>query len=71
VRGGTLRSTGGAPLPAGKWVHLAFVATGGKFTLYADGAPYGTLSASLPALDARRSSAANSYGSAGFVGSID
>jgi len=69
--GGTLRSTGGAPLPAGKWVHLAFVATGGKFTLYADGAPYGTLSASLPALDASPIIGGNSYGSAGFVGSID
>jgi biopolymer transport protein ExbB len=45
-----LRSTGGQPLKAGQWTHLAVTATGGQVVLYVDGNAYANLSASLPAL---------------------
>jgi biopolymer transport protein ExbB len=45
------RSPGAAPLAAGTWHHLAVVASGSTITLYVDGAAYGTLNASLPALN--------------------
>jgi biopolymer transport protein ExbB len=50
--GGVERSGAGTPLAAGAWRHAAVVADGGQITLYLDGAPYATLSAALPALNA-------------------
>ena len=50
--GGVQRSGAGTPLAAGAWRHVAVVADGGQITLYLDGAPYATLSAALPALNA-------------------
>ena len=44
------RSSGGAPVPAGSWHHLAVVASGGTTTLYLDGTSYGTIAAGLPGL---------------------
>jgi biopolymer transport protein ExbB len=46
------RSAGGAPVAPGGWHHVAVVANGGQITLYLDGAPYASLGATLPALNA-------------------
>ncbi|SRR5579862_420460 len=46
------RSSGGAPVAAGTWQHLAIVAEGAKITLYLNGEPYGALDAALPAQNA-------------------
>jgi biopolymer transport protein ExbB len=45
------RSPGGQPLATNAWRHLAIVAEGQKITLYLDGANYGELNATLPALN--------------------
>ena len=45
------RSSGGAPVAANSWHHLAVVADGGKIELDLDGAAYGTLAAGLPPLN--------------------
>jgi biopolymer transport protein ExbB len=47
---GTQRSSAGAPIAAGGWHHLAVVA-GSQITVYVDGALFGTLNATLPALN--------------------
>jgi biopolymer transport protein ExbB len=49
------RSSGGAPVAANSWHHLAVVADSGKVTLYLDGAAYGSLAAALPALNSASS----------------
>lgn len=46
------RSGAGAPIAAGGWHHVAMVANSGQVTLYLDGAPYASLAATLPALNA-------------------
>ncbi|KRQ90406.1 DUF2341 domain-containing protein [Bradyrhizobium valentinum] len=46
------RSAGGAPIAPGGWHHVAVVAHGGQIALYLDGAPYASLAATLPALNA-------------------
>jgi biopolymer transport protein ExbB len=46
---GTQRSSGGAPVTAATWHNIVVVA-GSNLTLYVDGASYGTLAATLPAL---------------------
>ncbi len=47
---GTQRSSAGAAITPASW-HQITVATGANIALYVDGAPYGTLAASLPALN--------------------
>jgi biopolymer transport protein ExbB len=69
-------SNGGAPVAANTWHHVAVVADGGKITVYLDGAAYGSLSASLPALNSASTigmDAAPVAGSVptGFVGEMD
>jgi biopolymer transport protein ExbB len=51
VNGSAQRSAAGAPVAPGGWHHVALVATPGLVTLYLDGNPYGSLSATLPALN--------------------
>ncbi|XSC43008.1 DUF2341 domain-containing protein [Bradyrhizobium sp. RDT10] len=46
------RSAAGAPVAPGGWHHVAVVANSGQITLYLDGAPYASLGATLPALNA-------------------
>ncbi len=48
--GQKLRSAAGAPLSAGTWAHVAFVAEAGKAQLYVNGAAYSSVSANIPAL---------------------
>ena len=48
---GVQRSGAGAPIAPEAWHHVAVVADSGQITLYLDGAPYATLSATLPALN--------------------
>jgi len=48
---GTQRTPAGEALAPGVWRHLAVVASGGKATLYLDGAVYGAVDAALPALN--------------------
>jgi biopolymer transport protein ExbB len=47
---GTQRSSGGAAIAAATWHHLTVV-TGANVSLYVDGVPYGSLAATLPALN--------------------
>jgi biopolymer transport protein ExbB len=49
--GVTQRSAVAAPVAAGGWHHVAVVAVNSQVTLYLDGAVYGSLTASLPALN--------------------
>jgi biopolymer transport protein ExbB len=49
--GVTQRSATAAPVAAGGWHHVAVVAASGQMTLYLDGAVYGSLAASMPALN--------------------
>jgi biopolymer transport protein ExbB len=49
--GVTQRSAAAAPVAAGGWHHVAVVAASGQVTLFLDGAVYGSLTASLPALN--------------------
>jgi biopolymer transport protein ExbB len=69
------RSGTGAPVAANSWHHLAVVADGGKVSLYLDGAAYGSLSATLPALNSvsRLGGDAPDAGTsnAAFVGGVD
>ncbi|MCA6116436.1 DUF2341 domain-containing protein [Bradyrhizobium sp. WSM 1738] len=46
------RSAAGASVAPGGWHHVAVVANGGQIALYLDGAPYASLAATLPALNA-------------------
>jgi len=76
--GGNERSSGGAPVAAGSWRHLAVVAAGEKIVVYLDGEPYGTLKASLPALNGPAvvggngvGGLMNAAGSTGFAGEMD
>jgi biopolymer transport protein ExbB len=46
------RSGAGTPVALGGWHHVAVVANGGQIALYLDGAPYASLAATLPALNA-------------------
>lgn len=48
---GGQRSAAGAPLAVGGWNHLAVIAEAGRITLYVNGESYGTLAASVPALN--------------------
>ncbi|HVQ67639.1 MAG TPA: DUF2341 domain-containing protein [Bradyrhizobium sp.] len=50
--GNAQRSGAGAPIAPGGWHHVALVANSGQITLYLDGAPYASLGATLPALNA-------------------
>lgn len=50
--GATQRSSVGAPVAANGWHHIAVTASAGQIVLYLDGNPYGTLAATLPALNA-------------------
>jgi biopolymer transport protein ExbB len=45
------RSAAGAPIAVNSWHHLAVVGDGSKITLYLDGVVYGTLAASVPAMN--------------------
>ncbi|MDB6080534.1 MAG: hypothetical protein JWO82_4281 [Akkermansiaceae bacterium] len=47
---GGVKSSGGAPLAAGTWAHLAVTAEAGAVKVYVDGKVYGTAQAALPAL---------------------
>jgi biopolymer transport protein ExbB len=47
---GARRTEKGSPVAAGAWHHLAIVADVSKVTLLLDGAPYGSITGSLPAL---------------------
>lgn len=47
---GTHRTDKGAPVAAATWHHLAIVTDVSKVTLLLDGAPYGSIAGSLPAL---------------------
>jgi biopolymer transport protein ExbB len=64
------RSTGGAPLTANTWKHVAVVAGGGQITLWLDGEKYSTLSAALPALNSA-TLLGGAEGATGFTGEID
>jgi biopolymer transport protein ExbB len=48
--GAPQRSGAAAPLAPSSWHHIAVVANSGQIVLYLDGAPYASLSATLPAL---------------------
>ncbi len=70
------RSSGGAPVAANSWHHLAMVADSGKITLYLDGAAYGTLNAALPAFNSPATlgldtAAGAPAANAGLVGELD
>jgi len=69
------RSSAGAPVEADSWHHLAVVASGSQLALYLDGAPYGTVSASLPALNTPFQIGGDSSAAAGaptgFTGEMD
>jgi biopolymer transport protein ExbB len=49
--GAVQRSGAGTPVAPNAWHHLAVIAANGQVTLYLDGAAYGSLGASLPALN--------------------
>jgi len=69
------RTSSGAPLAVNSWHHLAVVADAQKVTLFVDGAPYGSLSSPLSALNtpARLGGDAPDAGTSntGFIGSMD
>ncbi len=71
------RSSGGTPVAANAWHHLAVVADSGKITVYLDGTAYGSLSAALPPLNSVSSigvdnaPAGTAAANAGFNGEID
>ena len=68
----TQRSTTGTPVAPAVWHHLAVVAAEGKFTVFLDGASYGTLSASLPALKGPSLIGKDTpAGTLGFIGEFD
>ena len=75
TRAGAVQRTSVGPpttLPLGSWHHLAVTASGSSLTLFLDGEPYGTVGASLPALDAPSFLGGDgAAGSVGFVGEID
>lgn len=68
IRLGTRTSTAAAPVAAATWSHLALVADGGKLQLFVNGAPYATLTGSLPALTGPITLGAET---SGFSGEID
>jgi biopolymer transport protein ExbB len=74
------RSEPGTAIKAGQWTHIAVTAAEGKFALYVDGHPYGTLTAALPAFTAAavlggdvpaEAGAAAPAGLVPFVGQLD
>jgi biopolymer transport protein ExbB len=69
------RSTTGAPIAVNSWHHVAVVADAGKTTLYLDGAPYGSVAAGMPTLNAAARIGADdpaaTAGNAPFVGGVD
>jgi biopolymer transport protein ExbB len=69
------RSSGGAPIAAGSWHHLAVVAEAAKTTVYLDGAAVGTLGSGLTTLNSvsriGSDDPAATNGYAPFVGEID
>ncbi len=73
--GGKQRTTGGAPLEANAWRHLAVTADGAKLTLWVQGESYGTLAVGLPALNAPfvlgKDKDAGADAPISFVGEID
>ncbi len=76
VEAGSERSTPGAAFVKDTWRLIAVVAEGAKITLYVDGESYGTLNASLPALNTPLQfgkQAAADAGDAGvpFAGAVD
>jgi len=70
-RGGNARTTGGAPLGAGNWHHVAVVATGTQVLIYADGEVYATANVSLPGFDGPALLGGDTTGGNGFAGDID
>ncbi|MES2475932.1 MAG: DUF2341 domain-containing protein [Verrucomicrobiota bacterium] len=67
-------SAAGQPLATGAWSHLAVVADGAKVQLFLNGAPYGSVNGSLPALDAPLVIGGPSTATAGlanFIGDVD
>lgn len=73
VSGMSARSTGGAPIAAGSWHHLAVRVSGGAITVFLDGAVYGKVEGRLPALGSPLKIGAAPEGSSGngFIGEID
>ncbi len=73
--GGTQRTTGGAPLEANAWRHLAVTVEGAKLILWVQGESYATLAAGLPTLNVPfvigRDKEAGADAPASFVGEID
>jgi biopolymer transport protein ExbB len=69
------RSPAGAPIAVGSWHHLAVTGEAGRITLYLDGAVYGTLGVSIPALNTPSSLGADAPDAnpagAGFGGEMD
>ena len=63
-------SAGSAALAPATWHHLAVVVNGATTTIYADGAPAGTLAAGLPALKGDALIGKDTTG-AGYVGELD
>ncbi|MBV9563128.1 MAG: DUF2341 domain-containing protein [Bradyrhizobium sp.] len=49
--GAAQRTAAAAPIAAGGWHHIALVVAAGQVTLYLDGAVYGSLAATVPALN--------------------
>jgi biopolymer transport protein ExbB len=67
---GPVRTAAGAAIPTGSWRHLAVVAAGSVNTLYVDGASYGTLNGSIPAMNSSALIGGDTTGS-GFSGEMD
>lgn len=70
---GTQSATGGEPLAAGAWRHLAVVATGGQVAVYVDGQRTASVNAALPALNGPLLIGRDAEGidASGFDGEID
>lgn len=68
--GGPVRTPGGTAIPTGSWRHLAVVAAGSVITLYVDGASYGTLNGSIPAMSSSALIGGDTQGT-GFSGEMD
>jgi biopolymer transport protein ExbB len=68
----TVRTTGGTPLLANAWVHVAVVVGDGALTVYLGGEKYGTAAANLPAIKAVGHLGGDvAGGETGFTGDVD